>query len=285
MFNKRYSLGRSPASLQTLGTHLPGWAQLGFLCSGGEAGLVPKWSSTLWASRPKPRTLAAGVPLITLGTSRTFYQRSSGPHSCPATILETQGGVGPCLPGLGHHLPRSSPPGGAAPTKQGGRQQWRDQRAEEGARCRSPPGPGPGQEAPPRPPRPEAISWLSPRLPGELCRARKVKYSLSVPADRLPASGPRVPPGGPLPPPRWNEGISGEGRYQDGRLREPRVDRGRGCELPPRRWPRLPLVKPPRHRGGSPGKPRKALKSGLGLHPRLQGGHSPCQPGCKTLPA
>lgn len=134
MFNKHYSLGLSPASLQTLGTHLHGWAQLGFLCSRGEAGLVPKWSSTLWASRPKPRTLAAGVPLISLGTSRTFYQHSSGPHSCPATILETQGGVEtlPSRPRAPSSTVLPTPPGGAAPTKQGRRQQWRDQRAEEG---------------------------------------------------------------------------------------------------------------------------------------------------------
>ena len=176
-------------------------------------------------------------------------------------------------------------PGGAAPTKQGRRQQWRDRRAQEGARCPTPPGLGPGQEAPPRPPRPEAISWLSPRLPGGLCRARKVKYSLSIPAERLPASGPRVPPGGPLPPPRWNKGISGEGRHQDGCLREPCAERGRGCELPPRPAAAHASCSLSHHQGGSPGKPRKALRSGLGLHPRLPGRHSPCQPGCRTLPA
>ena len=170
----------------------------------GEAGLLPIWSSTLWASRQKPRTLAAGVPLISLGTSRTFCQCSSGPLIYLATILQTLSSW--------PRAPSSPQQGGSVSTQQGRRQQRSQPRIQEGTPCPAPPGPGPGREAPPGPPRPEAISWLSPRLPGERRRARKVKYRLSIPAGRRPASGPRAPPGGPLPPPPRSESVWGEGR-------------------------------------------------------------------------
>lgn len=265
----------SPPHLQTPGAVPHGRTQPGLRV---EAGLFPTWSSTLWASRQKPRTLAAGAPLISLGTSRRFHQCSSGPHIYLAAIPETSSSW--------PRAPSSLQPGGAVPTQQGRRRQGSQQRVQEGTPCPTPPGPGPGREAPPGPPRPSAISWLSPRLPGERRLARKVKYSLSIPAGRRPASGPRAPPGGLLPPPPWSESVSG-GRAltrwppqgalcgERERGRETEREREGGFPRPAAAHASCSLS---HHQDGSPGRPRRALKPGLGLDPRLPGRPSPCQP-------
>lgn len=106
----------------------------------GEAGLFPARSATPWASRQKPRTLAAGVPLTSLGTSRRFCQCSSGPHIYLAAILEPSSS----WPGA----PSSLQPGGAVPTQQRRRQQWSQQGLRKALHARARQGQGPAARLP-----------------------------------------------------------------------------------------------------------------------------------------
>lgn len=111
-------------------------------------------------------------------------------------------------------------------------------------------------------------------------RARQVKYSLSIPAARLPASAPESATWWPTPgssvelkpggwgalsrwPPQgaWGGGETGRGAW----LPRPAPSRGR-CPSPP-------AGRATTAKMASPGDPRKGLRSGLGLNPRLPDTH------------
>ena len=134
--------------------------------------------------------------------------------------------------------PSSLQPGGSVPTQQGRRPPCSQQRLQEGTPCPAPPGPGPGREAPPGPPRPEAISWLSPRLAGERRRARQVKYRLRIPAGRRPQRGRERHLAAHSR--RLREGKRPRRALQDGRLGEPRGEREGDRAASPGRPPPTP---------------------------------------------